>query len=540
MRMKAIGLYMRLSLSDADVKGQEKEESNSIENQRALLRKYVESKPDWDGEIIEYIDDGYSGTNFKRPGFIRMLEDAKKGIIEMILVKDLSRLGRDYIGVGDYLEQIFPTLGIRVIAVNSNYDSNNYIGKTLDLDVSLDNLVNTMYVKDLSKKIHSAYVARWKNGINTASKAPFGYYRNPDNPREWLIDKEAAKIIKTIFKKAAEGYNTKGIVEYLNKRKMPTPAEYFRQQEGKYPKYLNIVGTEAHLWDTTKVNRVLRNESYMGSMVHGKNSRINIGGELVNHITTRNEQIIVENDHVPIVSKELFDKAQLSIRTIKVGQSKQSRGDILTGIIKCGNCKLHMLYTAKTFQDIYCPHSNSAGSESKCNKEYYDAQQIELRVSGALKHHLRLMFTLCDEFQKSREEDRIEGDAIQYQIKKRMEVLENEKIRQYESYANGHIKKDAYIAEKERLNSEYEAQKQKYETMLQTKNEDDNLVFEINRLKGKSSHLFEVNGFTRNIAKTFIHRVYIYSMDKIEIEFKFEDLFLKLQNRIEKEGVAAE
>lgn len=167
-----------------------------------------------------------------------------------------------------------------------------------------------------------------------------------------------------------------------------------------------------------------------------------------------------------------------------------------------------MLYIAHTFPNIYCPHANSAGSESKCNKEYYDAQQIELRVSEALKHHLKLMFTLCDEFQKGREKNRTEGETIQYQVKKRMEVLENEKIRQYELYANGHMKKDAYIAEKECLNAEYEEQKQKYETMLQTKNKDDNLVFEINRLKGKSARLFEENGFTRNIAKAFIHRVY--------------------------------
>ena len=137
-----IGCYLRLSLADGDLGKDDKEESNSIENQRLLLRTFVESRDDISGEIIEYIDDGYSGTNFERPSFKRMLEDAKKGKIHTIIVKDLSRLGRDYIGVGDYLEQVFPVLGIRFIAVNSMYDSNDYVGKIIGLDIRINNLLN--------------------------------------------------------------------------------------------------------------------------------------------------------------------------------------------------------------------------------------------------------------------------------------------------------------------------------------------------------------------------------------------------------------
>ena len=143
----SIGLYYRLSLADGDIGVDDKEESNSIENQRLLLTSFVASRNDLIGEIKEYIDDGFSGTNFDRPAFKRMIEDAKKGVIHTIIVKDLSRLGRDYIGVGDYLEQIFPTLGIRFIAVNSMYDSNDFMGKTVGLDVSITNLVNTLYSK---------------------------------------------------------------------------------------------------------------------------------------------------------------------------------------------------------------------------------------------------------------------------------------------------------------------------------------------------------------------------------------------------------
>ena len=144
-----IGFYMRLSLADGDLGKDDKEESNSIENQRLLLQGFVESRKDITGDVTEYIDDGYTGTNFDRPAFMQMIEDAKKGKIDTIIVKDLSRLGRDYIGAGDYLEQIFPVLGIRFIAVNSSYDSNDYIGKTIGLDVSINNLLNSLYSKDI-------------------------------------------------------------------------------------------------------------------------------------------------------------------------------------------------------------------------------------------------------------------------------------------------------------------------------------------------------------------------------------------------------
>ena len=140
-----IAFYLRLSIADGDLDKDNKDESNSIENQRILLQSYLLTMELSDAEVVEYIDDGYSGLNFNRPAFGRMIEDAKNGKVDMILVKDLSRLGRDYIGVGDYLEQIFPVLGIRFVAVNSHYDSNNYIGRTMGLEMSMGNLINTLY-----------------------------------------------------------------------------------------------------------------------------------------------------------------------------------------------------------------------------------------------------------------------------------------------------------------------------------------------------------------------------------------------------------
>ena len=179
--------YLRLSIEDGD-----KAESNSIGNQRELIRDFVAERPELH-LVGEYADDGYTGTNFERPGFTQMMEDIKSGKINCIIVKDLSRLGRNYIEMGKYLEQIFPMMGIRFIAINDNYDSNNYKGTTLGMDVIVSNLVNTMYCRDAGKKLRTANQVKWRKGITTASAAPFGYQFDPDKKGAFIVDPPAAK-----------------------------------------------------------------------------------------------------------------------------------------------------------------------------------------------------------------------------------------------------------------------------------------------------------------------------------------------------------
>ena len=221
-----IAFYLRLSIADGDLRDGDKDESNSIENQRELLKRYVEANDDLTGDIVEYVDDGYTGTNFNRPAFRQMIEDAKKKKIGTIITKDLSRLGRDYIGVGDYLEQIFPVLEVRYIAVNSNYDSKAYSGTTMGLDVQINNLINHLYSRDISKKIKSAVRTKWKQGKSTSGRLPFGYRKDVDAKGGWAVDPEAAQIVRTIFDKAIEGMNTKQIAEYLTERNAVTPGQH--------------------------------------------------------------------------------------------------------------------------------------------------------------------------------------------------------------------------------------------------------------------------------------------------------------------------
>ena len=260
-----IGLYLRLSLADGDLGKDDKEESNSIENQRLLLQGFIESREDIEGETIEYIDDGYSGTNFERPAFKQMIEDAKAGKIDTVIVKDLSRLGRDYIGVGDYLEQIFPVLGLRLIAVNSSYDSNDYVGRTIGLDISISNLVNSLYSKDISKKFTSALRTKWKQGISTSGRLPFGYRKDEKDKSKWVIDPEAAKYVRIVFDKALEGLNTSGIANYMNEIHAPTPGKYKQDNFDNYEQWNRQVNDEEWLWDTYMVWRIIKSYVYTGA-----------------------------------------------------------------------------------------------------------------------------------------------------------------------------------------------------------------------------------------------------------------------------------
>lgn len=222
-----IAMYLRRSLPDITLGLNGKEGSNSIENQRLLIRNYLETREELVGEVLEYKDDGYSGMNFERPGFKQMIQDAKRGIIGTIIVKDLSRFGREYIGMGDYMEQILPSLGVRLIAINSKYDSQAQGAGAFSMDVSINNMINNMYSRDLSKKLRSSFKAKWNSGIDTSGSVPFGYKREKSDLGVCLvIDQTAAEIVRTIFALANKGYYSKEIAEYLNAHDVPTPLLY--------------------------------------------------------------------------------------------------------------------------------------------------------------------------------------------------------------------------------------------------------------------------------------------------------------------------
>lgn len=531
-----IAFYLRLSLSDGDLGKNNKDESNSIENQRLLLQSFVESMDELDGEVREYIDDGYSGTNFNRPAFQDMIEDAKKGKVDVLLVKDLSRLGRDYIGVGDYLEQIFPIMGVRVIAINSQYDSNNYIGKTMGLEMSISNLVNTLYSRDLSKKYKSCIQTKWKQGVSTGGRIPFGY-KKAEN-KQWEIDVEAAKIVRLIFELALKDYNTAMIANELNERGLPTPGK-FRIQRNEEIAWNRKVTDEEWLWDTRIVWMVLRNYAYTGALVQGKTSRIRVGGSETRR-TKKHQQFITENHHKGIVTHEEFELAQLVITDQKQKGFARDAGFSLKGKIRCGNCGLKMMYNYGTVPVVYCAHTAAAGKMSTCDKTRYPASRIESIVLGALRKQLGIFQNMARILEESEEKNKMNLPTMQRDMERELEKLKAERIRQYEAYAEGVVDRESYLRNKKELNEKIEKVQTKYEQIQAVTTAEDDLMKDVKTVEKNAEEVNILKRMTRNIAETFVEEITIYDSEKIEVKFVFDDLLVDMANRIEKkkEGIA--
>lgn len=529
--MGDLAFYLRLSMSDGDLGKDEKDESYSIENQRNLLQTFVENSEDLEGNIREYIDDGYTGTNFNRPGFRQMVEDAKNGIIDTILVKDLSRIGRDYIGVGDYLEQIFPILGIRVIAVNSQYDSNQYIGSTMGLEMSISNLVNTLYSRDISKKMKSTIRTKWNQGVSTGGKVPFGYKKTAD--KLWEIDKEAAVIVREIFDLALEDYNTAMIVNKLNEEGHPTPGK-LKMLRGEKPYWKRKVTDTEWLWNTQSVWLVLKNYAYTGALVQGKTSAIRVCGK-ERRKSKESDLFITENHHEAIVTHEEYEMAQLVITKQNNKGFRKDAGFSLRSKIRCGNCGLRMDYNGNAVEPVvFCSHAVASGKMSTCEKTRHSAAKIENIVLMALKKQLELFQSLAKELEENEEKSQTGLSAVRRNMEKELEILKAERVRQYEAYAEGVVEREVYLTNKKKLSEKYEKLQSEYEQIKEITTEEDILLKDIKKVEENAEEAKVFKKMTRHIAEVFVEEVAIYDSEKMEIRFVFDDLLAEMAERINK------
>ena len=294
-------LYLRLSREDGD-----KEESNSITGQRELLRDYLKAHP----ELREYavrVDDGWSGSCFERPDFKRMMEDVKDGKTNCIIVKDLSRFGRNYLDAGEYIEKVFPFLGVRFIAINDNYDSLGDKKASDDLIIPFKNLINEAYCRDISVKIRSQLEIKRKSGQFIGAFAVFGYMKDPAQKNRLLVDDFAADIVRDIFKWKLEGVSPQDIANALNKLGVLSPLEY-KKSIGVNLATPFQTGAKS-VWSAVNVLRVLKNPVYTGVLMQGKSTTPSY--KVHKRIAKQeNEWAIIENSHEAIISRNDFDTVQ--------------------------------------------------------------------------------------------------------------------------------------------------------------------------------------------------------------------------------------
>ena len=332
--MYHMGLYLRLSKQD--LKG---DSSDSIENQKRLLLSFLEDQPDMKVEEI-YVDDGLTGTNFSRPAFQKMLSDAGKGRINGIVVKDFSRLGRNYLDTGNFIETVFPFLGVRLISVNDRYDSQKADNTQWAYLVPLKNIMNESFVRDISKKTKSAQRSKMKKGYFTGSLPAYGYEREPGSGR-LRIDPIAAKTVKEIFDWSIEGYGDYKIAKMLNEKKILPPYLY-KIQQGVLHKAQKEISQE---WQKNMVAAILKNPVYTGTLIQNRKTTQSPKGKRVS--VAANEWIISESTHEAIIEKKQFDEVQrqrkLRWKDQRKTPDRPKNAPLFRGKVYCGRCKKAMI-----------------------------------------------------------------------------------------------------------------------------------------------------------------------------------------------------
>ena len=368
-------LYMRLSKDDDGTS-----ESASITTQRKMLRSYA---ADQGFQVFdEYVDDGWSGTNFDRPDFKRMIADIEAGKVNLVLTKDLSRLGRDYIAAGQYTEIYFPSKGVRYIAINDGYDSDSPY-----TDIApFKNVINEMYARDTSKKIRSAFTTKMRDGAYIAAFAPYGYQKDPADKNHLVVDTQSGKIVKQIFRLAANGALPIEIARTLNAQGTPSPAVYrcMTHEELDVNQY-----SQRQEWTSATITKMLRNVVYLGHTAQGKTTRVSFKS----HLTVsnpRDEWIVVENTHEALVDAETFDlvRRRSALRTC---EKKGAFYNLFSGIAKCADCGKNMSATGTRKKgspaNLTCGGYKLYGAD-ECSNHFIDYNVLYEIVLTSLKEQL--------------------------------------------------------------------------------------------------------------------------------------------------------
>lgn len=370
-------LYLRLSRDDDT-----KKESYSITNQRKILTAYAEEH---NFKIIdEYIDDGVSGTSFHRPGFDRMIEDAKAGKINVIIVKDLSRLGRNYLGSGDHIENVFPKLGVRFISIGDNYDSLFDDEPSADM-VPIINFFNEFHAKQTSRKTRASKKVMAQGGKFIGTKAPFGYVIDPDDKHHLLVDEEAAPTVRLIFQYACDGLGFKAIAKRLRDAGVMNPTAY---NNIKFPTlHKSEYWRQPHDWHPSSIKTILTNPTYLGKIVSGRRRVKSFKDKEILKMPEEN-WIVVDGMHEPLIDQKTWDTAQKKL-AVRKRSDNQGAQQIFAGLVKCADCGYALAYTYNKGNSRYqCSLYNVKGKGYCCSHFItYDAlyQAVLFDVSRRAK-----------------------------------------------------------------------------------------------------------------------------------------------------------
>lgn len=508
-------LYLRISKEDADVKKGNQDESNSIGNQRAVLYSFINSKPELQGShVTELCDDGYTGTNFNRPGVTELLQRAREKKVDCIIVKDFSRFGRDYLTVSDYVDQIFPLLGVRFISVNDGYDSNRLNGTTSGLNVAFRNMVYAYYSRDISEKVRSGKRAKARQGAYMSAFSPIGYCKDNDDKNHLLVDENSAGIVRRIFRMCGAGLLVREIVDILNAGQIPTPGQLKMAQGLHHQWWLGLQKTAR--WDISSVTRILRDERYLGNAVYGRKSRTVLGDYRVKS-TRKEDWIVVPDAHEAIVTTEEFEAAQKKLKEYVQVKSRKRRDHLFAGKIRCGVCGYALVYESRGNPGYRCATPKITPSY-QCMQGRIARADLEAVVWQVIRTYSTI---LLDQEQ----EKRIRKNSPELMIKKKLSIYQEtvkgfheQNAVLYEKTLDGNLSREQYISQRN--------------VLLEKQQE---LQVQIDELAGKLNSLREMKqsdtpvvraaGLTHQMMAAFVDCVYVYRKNRVAVAWTFDHDF---------------
>ena len=508
-------LYIRLSREDGD-----KIESDSIINQRHMLEAFIENNNNEFTLTDIYCDDNFTGTNFNRPSFKKMIEDVKSKKINCIIVKDLSRFGRDYIDTGMYLERFFPEYNVRFIALNDNIDSEKM---QYDMLMPVRNIFNEQYARDISKKVQSAFKTKQMRGEFIGAFASYGYIKDPKNKNKLIVDEYASLIVKRIFKLFLEGKGKISIAMILNREKILCPSEYKKQNGLNYNNGQKLEGTQ--YWTYATIHRMLNNEIYLGNMVQHKNNRSNFRKK-ASLTVEKDEWIIVENTHDAIIDKETWNLAKdLLKRDTRVVDFK-SKISLFAGFVKCADCGRALCRTVRNNTASYLCGSYKRYGVGICSSHSIKEEILQEIILNELRNFIGNILNidkLLDEVSINQQSlisrKNIESNLAKLEADKSKVFKLKKAI--YEDYKLGDLSRDDYLRYKE----DYGKQEENIDLQIESLNEEyknKKIMIERDWIKQFKKYK-NITELDRDILATFIENIFVSEDKKIEIKFKFSE-----------------
>ena len=512
-----VAAYIRLSKEDGD-----KEESDSVGNQRKLITRYLNGKDEF---ILHdcYIDDGFSGTNFNRPSFQRMISDIEAGVIDCVIVKDLSRFGRDYIDTGKYLERYFPDHDVRFISITDNIDSAK---QSYDMLLPIKNIFNEQYARDISKKVYASMNMKQKAGDFIGAFPSYGYKKSPVNKNKLLIDEYAADIVREIFSLYIQGVGKLSIAKRLNAKNIPCPSEYKRLNGENYknPRRLK----NASYWTYSTIHTILQNEMYIGNMVQGTRHQRLRGKQ---RALDRKDWIIVENTHDPIIDLETWEKTQRLLAIQHRDLDLETNKSIFAGFLKCGDCGRSMMKNYWRRVDGSYSYAFYCGTYKRNGKQYCTPHALPMRVlEKIVLDDLNILLQEVSDLQKLVADQSIENlstmkiwDAEEFRLQTELEKILKMKKSLYEDYKDELISRDEMISyRKDYVKKENLISKQ-LDALKKKKQESSNIdAFEHPWVK-RLLQLGRIEKLDRNIIIEMIDEIIVYENRKIKIRYNFSN-----------------